>query len=356
MALFCGVRILAQLNSEILSEKSGEIIYTLLIQCGLLFILPFVLYCLFIKVKPKTVLEHCNFNKVNALVVLISIALGILCYIITIAVDSLFSGMIAFTGYRSASGGGDADWSTGNFFLQLFLTALLPAICEEFMHRGIVLQGIKHMGFKKAILISSILFALLHLNIQQVSFAFVVGLILGLVAVVSKNIYPAIIIHFVHNGISTYLSFAYNRGWFLGGALRDFNSWLLETKPIIVFIASSFVLILVVVLLCLFIWLLYRQSIIRSVNKAINRAYSNFSVFTKNRPIHLSDEQEVIFDILENNTLLNLDYKAMDNPIDLVMPKEKSLYKPKPMDKLFLWGAIVLGAVITVFTYTWGLF
>ena len=281
MALFCGVRIFAQLNSELLTEKNGEIIYTLIIQCGLLFILPFLLYCLMIRVKPKTLFEHCNFKKLNFTVVLISIVLGVLCYIITIAVDSLFSGMIAFTGYRSASGGGEADWSTGNFFLQLFLTALLPGICEEFMHRGILLQGIKHIGFKKAILISSTLFALLHFNIQQVSFAFVVGLILGFVSVVAKNIYPAIIIHFVHNAISTYLSFAYNRGWFLGDALKDFNLWLQETKPAIVFATVSIVLILVVVLLCLFIWFLYKQTIIRSVNKAINRAYNNFSVMTK---------------------------------------------------------------------------
>ena len=50
----------------------------------------------------------------------------------------------------------------------MFLVAVLPAIGEEFLHRGIVLQGIKHMGFKKAIVLSSLLFGLVHFNIQQV--------------------------------------------------------------------------------------------------------------------------------------------------------------------------------------------
>ena len=87
---------------------------------------------------------------------------------------------------------------------------MLPAFCEEFMHRGIVLQGIKHIGFKKAIVISALLFGLLHFNINQVAYAFVIGLILGFVAVVSKNIYPAMIIHFTNNFISVYLDFAFS--------------------------------------------------------------------------------------------------------------------------------------------------
>ena len=45
----------------------------------------------------------------------------------------------------------------------------------------------------------------------------------------------------------------------------------------------------------------------------------------------------------------------MDNPIDIVMPKEKSYYKPRPLEKLFMWGAIILGALITIFTFAWGL-
>jgi hypothetical protein len=74
-----------------------------------------------------------------------------------------------------------------------------------------------------------------------------------------------------------------------------------------------------------------------------------------NKPLGISSD-EMIRDLLENNTLLNLDYRKMDNPIDIVMPKEKSRYKTKPMDKVFMWGGIVLGGLITIFTYIWGLF
>ena len=164
------------------------------------------------------------------------------------------------------------------------------------------------------------------------------------------------IIHCVNNAISTYLEFASARGWVLGDILDKLQGFLSSNNSVLIFIVIALVMIGVVALLCLFIWLLYKQTIIRKVNKAINKAYDNFSVMSLNNPIHLSDEREVIIDLLENNTLLNLDVKAMDNPIDIVMPKEKSRFKPRPLDKVFMWGAIVMGTLITIFTYTWGLF
>jgi len=356
MALFCVFRIVASMG--ILGSGIGaDIGYTLVIQLGILLILPFTLYVIFLRVKPKEVFEHCNFSKISISVVFISIGIGILCFFINIAVSSLFNGILGFTGYRSGSySSGDSDWSIGNLLLQLFLVAFLPAFCEEFLHRGVLLQGIKHIGFKKAIILSSLLFALLHFNIQQTSYAFVVGLILGFVSVVSKNIYPAMIIHFVNNAVSTYLDFAANRGWIFGDLLDKLQSFLSSNTPFVIFVSVSIVMISVVVLLCFLIWLLYKCSIIKKVNNAINKAYSDYSVLSKNKPIQLNDEQTAMVVLLENNTLLNLDFKPMDNPIDIVLPKEKTRYVSKPKDKICLWGSIILGGLVTLFTYIWGLF
>ena len=353
MVVFCLIRIFA--NSGLL--QFSDTAYSIIIQIGTLFLLPFVLYMIMLKVKPREVFEHCNFSKININVILISLGLGVLCFIINVAVSSLFNGMIAFSGYRAGSGsGGSADWSTGNFFLQLLLVAVLPAFCEEFLHRGILLQGTKHAGFKRAIVISSLLFALLHFNVQQVFYAFVIGLILGFVAVVSKNIFPAMIIHFVNNAIATYLSFAEQRGWFMGDIYTNLEAFLKNNNMFVVFFTVAVVMVVVVILLCLFIWLLYKQSIIRKVDKAVSRAYSKFSVLSRNERIKIGEDHEVIIDLLESNTLLNLDFKVMDNPVDIVMPKEKSRYKVSKKDIVFLWGAIVMGVLVTVFTYTWGLF
>lgn len=354
MAIFCVLRIVASFG--VFAEGvAGDILFAFIIQIGILLVLPFILYVVRLKVKPKEVFEHCNFSKINITVVLISIGLGIICFAINIAVSSLFNGILQFTGYKFKSSSSVYDWSIGNFFLQLMLVAVLPAICEEFLHRGVLLQGIKHIGFKKSILISSLLFAFMHFNIQQVFYAFVIGLILGFVSVVSKNIYPAIIIHFLNNAVATYLEFASHRGWIFGDLLDRLTHFLSSTKPLFVFLIVIFVMISIVALLCLLVWLLYKQSIIRKVNKAINKAYENFSVLSK-KPIRFGDEHDIMVELLENNTLLNLDFKPMDNPIDIVLPKERSRYKSTKKDILYMWAAIILGGLVTIFTYIWGLF
>ena len=351
MAVFCGLRILSS-KGFIVSGIIGDFTFSFAVQILTLFILPLVLYSLFMQVSYKSIFEICNFNKINIQMILISLVLGVLCFLINVAVSSLFSGILAFTGYRYPYSSGETNYSIGNFFVQILLVAMFPAFCEEFLHRGIVLQGIKHMGFKKAIVISALLFGLLHFNINQVAYAFVIGLILGFVAVVSKNIYPSMIIHFVNNFISVYLDFADARGWAFGKTLTKLQYALASSSGIWVFIVMAIFMIVVVALLCLFIWLLYKQSMIRKVNSAINKVY--FSSELNDAKIEIDKESE-IKEFLESSTLLNLDYKKMDNPIDIVLPKEKSRYKVKPKDKTFLWAAIILGGLVTLFTYIWGL-
>lgn len=356
MAVFCGVRIVASLGA-LPDNTWGEIISTILIQFVVLFLLPFFLYCFLLKEKPREIFNICNFNKCNYKVILISFGLGLVCFIINIAVSSLFNGILAFTGYEFATGGSvnPEDFTFWNFLLDLLLVAVIPAFAEEFLHRGIVLQGIKHMGFKKAIVISSLLFALLHLNVQQVGYAFVIGLILGFVAVVSKNIYPAIIIHFVNNALSTYIDYAQINDWFLGDMLSWIQNILITSNPLLIFICSCMILIGVIGLLCLLIWLLYKETYVLKINKAMNKAYSAHDFETKDGPIILNRNQ-IIKDAIENYTLLNLDFKKTDSPIDIVMPKEKYRYLTCKRDKIFLWCSIVLGGLITFFTYVWGLF
>lgn len=353
MFVFCVLRILAS-NGIIASGAFGDFAFSFAVQILTLFLMPLFLYCVFLNVKPKQVFKSCNYEKINFQTVLISFMLGILCFFINVAVSSLFNGILTFTGYKyPSSSSGSADYSIGNFFFQVLIVAILPAFCEEFLHRGIVLQGTKHMGFKKSIVISSLLFGLMHFNIGQFVYAFVIGLILGFVAVVSKNIFPAIIIHFTNNFISTYLEFAEARGWLFGDSLGNLQSSLSSNNGVWIFFVTAIFMIIVVALLCLFVWLLYKQSMLRRVNRAINKVYYSSSV--DNDAHVVLDRENEIKDLLENNTLLNLSYQKMDNPIDIVLPKEKYRYKVKNTDKIFLWTSIFLGSLVTLFTYIWGL-
>ncbi len=83
------------------------------------------------------------------------------------------------------------------FFIQL---AVLPAIFEELYVRGAVLTFSRKYGDKFAIIASAILFSLIHLNISQSIFAFLMGILLAVLVVKTKSIIPSMIIHFLNNG------------------------------------------------------------------------------------------------------------------------------------------------------------
>lgn len=87
----------------------------------------------------------------------------------------------------------------------LNMTAL-PAIVEEFVHRGIVLGSLRKYGDGFAIVISSILFAMLHRNMVQAPNALLLGLVLGYFMVKTNSIFTSMIIHFVNNLFAVLLS------------------------------------------------------------------------------------------------------------------------------------------------------
>ena len=98
------------------------------------------------------------------------------------------------------------DSSIGVFFYFIQMT-LFAGIFEELMFRGAVLGFLRKFGDRTAILISAFLFALIHGNLIQIPFAFVLGLYLGYVACRTKNLLYPILIHAVNNGVATILNF-----------------------------------------------------------------------------------------------------------------------------------------------------
>ena len=86
--------------------------------------------------------------------------------------------------------------------LEMIALAVVPAVCEEFAMRCCSLQLLNKFGRGFSVFAVSIVFGLLHGNIVQFIFAFLVGLILGYVTVQTNNIMPTIFIHFINNGVS----------------------------------------------------------------------------------------------------------------------------------------------------------
>lgn len=85
----------------------------------------------------------------------------------------------------------------------LLQACVLAPIIEEILMRGVVLGGLKDTyGVGVALLISSILFAILHFNMVQSLSAFVCGIVLGLLYIKTDSIFCCITAHCGYNIIS----------------------------------------------------------------------------------------------------------------------------------------------------------
>lgn len=90
----------------------------------------------------------------------------------------------------------------------IILMVIGAPILEEMLFRGIILDGfLHHYSPQKAIIWSSILFGLVHLNPWQFVAAFFGGLLIGWVYWQTRSLLPAMFIHFVMNFSSFLLQF-----------------------------------------------------------------------------------------------------------------------------------------------------
>jgi membrane protease YdiL (CAAX protease family) len=102
--------------------------------------------------------------------------------------------------------GGDAQMPTqtqnltpGQSAIVAIHAIIVAPILEEFICRGVILNGIKKYNQTLALVVSSITFGLIHGNAFQFFFATVMGFVLGTIALKCKSIIPTI---FAHAGVN----------------------------------------------------------------------------------------------------------------------------------------------------------
>jgi membrane protease YdiL (CAAX protease family) len=102
----------------------------------------------------------------------------------------------------------------GGLLINLFIIALLAALGEELLFRGIVLQllwdGLKNSHL--AVFISSILFSAMHLQFFGFLPRTVLGILFGYIFIWTGSLWIPIILHFLFNGITVVAAYLYTTG------------------------------------------------------------------------------------------------------------------------------------------------
>jgi len=85
-------------------------------------------------------------------------------------------------------------------FVTVVAICLIAPFTEEMLFRGIILRGfLQNYSPIKSILISSLLFSLVHLNLYQIPSAFILGCFMGWLYYISRSLWPSIIAHTLNN-------------------------------------------------------------------------------------------------------------------------------------------------------------
>ena len=92
----------------------------------------------------------------------------------------------------------NADYS-GSILLLLYMILIGPLI-EELVFRGFLLKTLSRCGKVYAIVISALMFSLMHGDIQQLFFTFAAGIILAYVAT-EYSIKASLLLHIINNGV-----------------------------------------------------------------------------------------------------------------------------------------------------------
>ncbi len=169
----------------------------------LLILLPTILVLKIAKVNKKKVLRLNYTNPLNfVLVAVSSIPIIIIAVILSQVINMIYplseSYLEAMNNLISIKN--SSLWQT------IFIVALLPAICEEIMFRGYIINAFIKKGFWKAIIITGILFGIFHMDMFRLLPVTLLGIWMGYLLLKTKSIFVPILAHFLNNSLAILIS------------------------------------------------------------------------------------------------------------------------------------------------------
>lgn len=98
------------------------------------------------------------------------------------------------------------------FVIMFFLMAVFAPFCEELVFRGAFFRGFRRSGnIFGAVMLSALLFALMHLNFNQAAYALLLGIMMALAAEATGSTTTSFIVHMFFNAQSVCIMYLSDR-------------------------------------------------------------------------------------------------------------------------------------------------
>lgn len=144
-------------------------------------------------------IEYKKNEKISIAVRLSFASLGLLIAIAASIAATFIQYFFSRSGVELKTPGVPVSKSTLEFLINSISTAIVPAITEELMFRGVILNLLNKYNSVVAVSLSALLFAIFHGNIPQFIFALALGLYFGFVFLKTGSLGLCMFMHFVIN-------------------------------------------------------------------------------------------------------------------------------------------------------------
>ena len=160
----------------------------------------------FVIYRKKKIKELFKFNRLDIVSGILVTAIFLLGYFIAAFLNIVGNTVLSTFGKLVIPEIPIADDFVGYLTL-LFIIAVSAGICEELLFRGVLLSEYTALGKWPGIIITSALFSMMHLNIQNIFATFFLGVLLGYVVYSTNSIFAGMLGHSINNGISVTLAY-----------------------------------------------------------------------------------------------------------------------------------------------------
>lgn len=199
--LYMVIMVLFVTVGHIVQKRSFH--YGVLITEFLLITLPVIIYA---RIKGISLKRELRFNSLSPIDALLVVIAFVSAYFLAVFINLLAEILLSMMGTLVVP---DIPFAKNpsEYYILLFIIAVSAGICEEILFRGFILRAYEKLGMWPSIIVTSALFSMLHLNIQNVAAPFFLGIILGFAVYKTNSIFAGIIGHFTNNAISVTLGY-----------------------------------------------------------------------------------------------------------------------------------------------------
>jgi membrane protease YdiL (CAAX protease family) len=183
---------------------TDNIYLTLLINELVLILGPVLIYA--VAVKRVNLKETFRFNRPGVLPVVLIVLISVPAYFVAAMLNNLLVYLLQFLGNIPAQPI-PIPGNIGELLFGLLIIAVLPGICEEMMHRGLLLRAYEKRGSYKAVVITSIFFGLFHFDLTNLLGPVFLGLVIGYYVIRTNSIFSGMLAHFLNNAIAELMQY-----------------------------------------------------------------------------------------------------------------------------------------------------